>query len=77
MAVGLVEGRGELVAGDAVDLREDALRGLGVDLFERPGAEDVLAVEELEEVELDVAQVGLVVAHLLDPLGDASGTTCG
>ena len=36
---------------------------LGVHLLERPGAEAVLGVEELEEVELEVPQVGGVVAH--------------
>ena len=37
--------------------------GCGVDLLEGPGTEDLVATEHLEEVELDVAQVALVVAH--------------
>jgi hypothetical protein len=34
-----------------------------VDLRERSGAEHLVPPEHLEEVELDVAEVGLVVAH--------------
>ena len=63
VAVAVLEGRGELLAGQAVDLAEDRARGVDVDLLERARAEHLVAAEDLEEVELDVAQVGLVVAH--------------
>src|SRR5690606_33491883 len=63
VAVGVDERRGEVLAGEALDLGEDALRGVDVHLVERAGAQDRLTVEQLEEVELDVAQIALVVAH--------------
>ena len=64
VAVGVLERRGEVLAGQPVDLGEDLARGLAVDLGERAGAEDLVAAEHLEEVELDVAEVALVVAHV-------------
>ena len=63
VAVAVLVGRGEVLAGEPVDLGEDLARGLAVDLLERAGAEHVVAAEHLEEVELDVAQVALVVTH--------------
>ena len=59
----VLERRGEVLAGQPVDLGEDRPGGLGVDVGERAGAEDLVAAEHLEEVELDVAEVALVVAH--------------
>ena len=53
----------ELLAGEPVDLGQDRASGLAVDLAEGAGAEHLVASEHLEQVELDVAQVGLVVAH--------------
>src|SRR5690606_26701852 len=63
VAVGVDERRGEVLAREALDLGEDALRRVEVDLVEEDGAQDGLPVEQFEEVELDVAQVALVVAH--------------
>ena len=39
-----------------------------VGLLERPGAEPLLDPEHLEQVELEIPQVALVVAHLGAPL---------
>jgi len=44
-------------------LAQDRAGGLPVDLGEGSLAEDVVAAEHLEEVELDVAEIALVVAH--------------
>jgi hypothetical protein len=63
VAVAVLEGGGEVLAADPVDLGQDLLGGVDVHLLERPGAQDVLAPEELEQVEVDVAEVALVVAH--------------
>ena len=63
VAVAVLVRRGEVLAGEPVDLGEDRAGGLAVDLREGALAEDVVAAEHLEEVELDVAQVALVVAH--------------
>ena len=71
VAVAVLVRRRQVLAGHPVDLGEDRAGGLAVDLRERALAEDVVSAEHLEEVELDVAQVALVVAH--DPpirLGD-------
>jgi len=62
-AVPLLERGGDLFASQPVHLDEDRLRGGGVDLLEGPFAEDLVAAEDLEEVELDVTEVALVVAH--------------
>jgi len=62
-AVGLDERGRQVLAGDALDLREDLLGGVHVEVGVGAGAEDLVAAEHLEEVELDVAQVALVVAH--------------
>ena len=63
VAVGVEQRVGELVARQALDLGEDAAGRVGVDLVEGRLAEQLLAAEDLEEVELDVAQVALVVTH--------------
>jgi hypothetical protein len=63
VAVGLDEGLGEVLAGHPVDLGDDLAGGLAVDLLERAGAEDLVTTQDLEQVELDVPQVALVVAH--------------
>src|SRR5665811_1149316 len=54
---------GDFFAGKAVDLDHDALGGLEVELFERVLTENLVASEKLEQVELNVAQVALVMAH--------------
>ena len=46
-----------------VNLREDRTRGLAIHVGERALTQDLVPAEHLEEVELDVAQVALVVAH--------------
>jgi hypothetical protein len=63
VAVAVLVRLGEVLAGEALDLAEDLLRALGVDLREGALAQDLVTPEDLEEVELDVAQVALVVAH--------------
>ena len=56
---------------------EHTAGGLGVHLLERPGAEAVLGVQELEEVELEVPEVGGVVAHARwAPVLRAGGRRC-
>ena len=50
-------------SGEPGDLGQHAAGGVGVDLLERAGAEDLVAAEDLEQVELEVPQVALVVAH--------------
>src|SRR4029453_7498163 len=63
VAVAVLVRRREVLAGKPVDLGEDRARGLAVDLRERSAAQDVVPAENLEEIELDVAQVALAVAH--------------
>ena len=63
VAVAVLVRRGEVLAGEPVDLVEDRPGGLAVDLGEGTLAQDVVPAEHLEEVELDVAEVALVVAH--------------
>ncbi|MGX1476079.1 UNVERIFIED_CONTAM: hypothetical protein RKD50_004887 [Streptomyces canus] len=62
-AVGVREGLRELVLGESGQLLEDALGGLDVHLRERTGAVQLVPPEYFEEVELDVAQIRLVVPH--------------
>ena len=57
--VGLRERTGR----EALDLAECFLRGLGIHLGVRAGAQPVGGTEDLEEVELDVPEVGAVVRH--------------
>jgi hypothetical protein len=54
---------GEVLAGHPVHLAQDRPGGVHVDVGERALTEDLVALEHLEEVELDVADVALVVAH--------------
>ena len=61
--VGVDERIGERAFGQLRDLVHDAARGLLVDVGKGSGAEDLVRAEDLEEVELDVADVALVVAH--------------
>ena len=56
------------LAREPVDLGQDRPSGLGVDLREGALAEDLVTAEHLEEVELDVAEIGLVVAHGFHPV---------
>jgi hypothetical protein len=63
VAVGVDERRGDGALGELADLGKHTARGVGVHLLERARAEPVLRVEELEQVELEVPQVGGVVAH--------------
>ena len=63
LPVGHPQSYREVLARDPVDLGEDLAHGVGVVLRERAGPEDLAPPEHLEQVELDVAQVALVVAH--------------
>src|SRR5215813_1455929 len=59
---------GEDVFGHTVRLGQDAARGVGVEVGERALTEDrmrstVGGPEDLEQVELEIAQVALVMAH--------------
>jgi hypothetical protein len=63
VAVGVREGLRELVLREARQLLQDGLRGVRVHLRERAGAVQLVAPEHLEEVELDVAEIRLVVPH--------------
>jgi hypothetical protein len=63
VAVGILERVREDARGQPVHLVEHAARRVGVELGERAGAQYVLAVEHLEEVELEVPEVALVVPH--------------
>jgi hypothetical protein len=63
IAVAVDEGCGEVVGREALDLVEDAADGVLVHLLEDALAELLLESEQLEQVELDVADVALVVAH--------------
>ena len=63
VAVGVGEGRGERAGGHGVELAQGVARDLDVDALERAAAEVFLHAEDLEEVELDVAQVAPEVPH--------------
>jgi hypothetical protein len=63
VAVGVDERRREGALGQPADLGEHTAGRLGVHLLERAGAEAVLDVQELEQVELEVPEIGGVVAH--------------
>ena len=63
VAVGVLERRRQLLAGQPVDLAEDRPRRVDVDLLEQALPEDLVTSEHLEQVELDVPDVALVVAH--------------
>ena len=66
-AVGLQQRVGQLVLGQPRHLAQHLAGCLFVDLGVRAGAEHLLAAEHLEEVELQVADVGSVVAHVGSP----------
>ena len=68
IAVGFGERRGQLIGGQALDLLKDVANGVLVHLLEDALAELLLNPEELEEIELDVTDVALVVAHCHLPL---------
>jgi len=61
VAVGVDEARREVTLGELRDLADDVLRDVDVDVLVDAGAQHVLTVEDLEEVELKVANVALVV----------------
>ena len=63
VAVAVEQAVGQLVLGEARDLAQDVLRRVDVDVRVDALPEDVLTVEDLEQVELEVAHVALVVAH--------------
>jgi hypothetical protein len=63
VAVAVLVRRGQVLAGQALHLDEDRARGVAVDRLERTRTQDLVPAEHLEEVELDVADVALVVAH--------------
>jgi hypothetical protein len=63
VAVGVGEGLGERPLGELGDLGDDAAGRVLVQVGERSVRQDLVGAEDLEEVELDVANVALVVAH--------------
>lgn len=62
-AVALLEGVGEHARGEPVDLLQDASHDVLVQIGVKAGTQDVPAPEDLEEVELQVTDIALVVAH--------------
>ncbi len=62
--VGLDEAGGEVLTGESLDLAKDVHHRVPVEILEGSGTEIRLEMEHLEEVELDVAQVALVMAHI-------------
>jgi hypothetical protein len=73
VAVGVDERRGEVVGGEALDLAQQVLGRVDVELPERLGAQRRIGAEDLEQVELDVAQVALVVTHDCSGLRSSDG----
>ncbi len=65
VAVGVGEAFGGRPLGQCLDLGEDAACGVLVQIAELAGFEDLLNLQELEEVELEVAEVALVMAHVV------------
>jgi hypothetical protein len=63
LAVALLEGVGEHARGQAVDLFEEAPHDVLVQVGVEAGAQDVPASKHLEEIELQVTDIALVVAH--------------
>ena len=63
VAVGGGEGLRDRALGQGRDLGEDALGGLGVHVAELAGVECLVHTQDLEHVELEVADVALVVTH--------------
>src|SRR5690606_37994027 len=68
VAVGVREGLRHDSAGQPVDLGQDVTGGVLVEVLEGTGAHDLLAVEHLEQVELEVPEVALVMRHARAPL---------
>jgi hypothetical protein len=64
VAVGVGEAGGQVLGRQPLHLGQDVAGGGEVQLGERPGAQDGAGIEDLEQVELDVAQVALVVPHV-------------
>ena len=63
VAIGGEVGLSQRPHGQALDLGQGFPRRLGIHLGERTCAEAVCGTEDLEEVELDVPEVGAVVRH--------------
>ena len=72
VAVGLGERLGDRAGSQPLDLGQDAARGFLVQLGERLRAHQVLALQHLEQVELDVTEIALVVPHPRPP--ESSGS---
>ena len=75
VAVAVGVAGGEVLAGQPVDLGEHVARGVRVEIGVRPLAERRVGAEDLEEVELEVAQVALVVGHRCWPPALVAGVT--
>src|SRR5207302_833382 len=71
VAIGVGEGFRQRAGGEVVQLRQRAAGGLLVGVRQYAFAEAVLDAEHLEEVELQVSDVALVVAHVVAPLSSA------
>ena len=67
VAVGLGEGLRQRSASQPIDLGEHVVRGLAIHLGERAGTHPLLHPQYLEQHELEVAEIALVVAHVLAP----------
>jgi len=67
VTVGLDEGVRQRPAGQPVDFGKHVARGLGVHLGEGADTHPVLHPEHLEQGELQIAEIALVVAHVLAP----------
>jgi hypothetical protein len=68
VAVGVDQRGGEVLGGQPRHLLEHVVRRLGVQVGVRTLTQHVVAAEDFEQVEGDVTQVGLVMAHA-GPLG--------
>jgi len=75
-AVGVDHGVGQIVLGQPLHLVEQRAGGFDVHLLVGAMAQDLVPAQEFEEVELDVAAVALVVAHLTNPLRRPSRPDC-
>jgi hypothetical protein len=67
VAVGLGERIRQRPASQPVDLDEHVARGVGVHRGERSDAHALLHAEHLEQHELQIAEITLVVPHVLAP----------
>ena len=61
VAVGVDEACGQLVLAEPSHFAEDVLGGLDVEVLVDPRAEDVASPEDLEEVELEVADIEMCI----------------